>query len=84
MPNDIYDEAFVTYHQRLKLPSVLSGSGSSGLSFANQARQKKSDLDHIQLRHSLHDVDILSLLENDSLLGGGGNLQSRPRRSVIR
>lgn len=84
MPNDMYDDAFVSYHQRLKLPSINPGNGSSGSPFATQGLQKKTDLDQVQVRHSVQDVDILSLLENDSLLGGGRNPQSRSRRSVIR
>jgi hypothetical protein len=79
MPNDLYDEAFVPYHQRLKLPSHQARAGGGGV-FASQGRQKKSDENTHQ--RVMQDSDILSLLDSDSLLGGGPS--SRSRRSVGR
>lgn len=84
MPNDLYDEAFVPYHQRLKLPFRHSRVASSSLSLGKPGREKKSDVDDNQSRQSLHGADILSLLDNDSLLGSGGSQPSRTRRSVVR
>ena len=82
MPNDLYDEAFVPYHQRLKLPSHKTRASS--VVFASQGRQKKSDENMQPPRQALQDADILSLLDNDSLLGGGSSQQSRSRRSTGR
>jgi hypothetical protein len=61
MPNDLYDEAFVPYHQRLKLPFRQSRVATTNLSFGTQGRQKKSDAGDTQSRQSLHGADILSL-----------------------
>lgn len=73
MPNDLFKEAFVPYHQRLKLPvhNLRAGSRSS-------RRNKKQDPERgMEMTHQ--DSDILSLLDNDSLLGN----QSISRRSNI-
>mmetsp|Transcript_13749 Transcript_13749/g.20953 ORF Transcript_13749/g.20953 Transcript_13749/m.20953 type:complete len:1164 (+) Transcript_13749:138-3629(+) len=71
MPNDIFEEAFIPYHQLLKLPvhNLRAGSRSS-------RRNKKQDSDR-GMEMTQQDSDILSLLDNDSLLGN----QSISRRS---
>lgn len=71
MPNDLYDEAFIPYHQRLKLPTHSSRSGMLG----KGGPGKKTD-DHLP-QTVMRDRDILSLLDNDSLLGDNGSLSRR-------
>ena len=61
MPNDLYEEAFIPYHQKLKLPLP---KGSSKL----QAANKKP---HEEPCQSVFENDILSLLDNELYLGGG-------------
>jgi hypothetical protein len=85
MPNDLYDEAFIPYHQRLKLPFHPSRISSNSSNFDLQAQHKKSEPSYMQPRIASQDNDILSILDCDSLLGGASNQQStRTRRTVFR
>eukprot|EP00543_Licmophora_paradoxa_P007785 CAMPEP_0202442392 /NCGR_PEP_ID=MMETSP1360-20130828/1840_1 /ASSEMBLY_ACC=CAM_ASM_000848 /TAXON_ID=515479 /ORGANISM="Licmophora paradoxa, Strain CCMP2313" /LENGTH=788 /DNA_ID=CAMNT_0049057745 /DNA_START=274 /DNA_END=2640 /DNA_ORIENTATION=- len=76
MPNDLYDDAFVPFHQRLKLP--LSKSDASSYRAKQQLTQSgRGRVQDIHLPQLAHDSDVLSLLDNDSLLGGGDRGSSR-------
>jgi 10 TM Acyl Transferase domain found in Cas1p len=85
MPNDLYDEAFIPYHQRLKLPFHPSRHSSSSSNFDLQAQHKKSEPSYMQPRIASQDNDILSILDCDSTLGGASSqLSTRTRRTVFR
>jgi hypothetical protein len=76
MPGDLYDEAFVPYHQRLKLPNCnIKGSSRGG-----GGRRRRSEAE--QGGKAMQDSDILSLLDNDSLLGSGRSVVSRRSHST--
>lgn len=68
MPNDLYEEAFISYHQKLKLP-LPKGISKLQVSTSKIHQEKPQ-------QSSFLDSDILSLLDNDQL-GGVRNISRR-------
>lgn len=81
MPNDLYEEAFEPYHQRLKLPAIGSSSGGG------RRAGKGPGAPNRQGSGGTHHEEILSLLASGNMGdasgsqggNGGGGMMRRPR-----
>lgn len=74
LPNDLYEEAFIPFHQKLKLPLPKGVHTLQAASMKPQEEPRPS---------SFQETDILSLLGNDLYLGAGvgrGSTQTASRR----
>lgn len=60
VPTDLYEEAYLPYHQTLKLPNATQRTKISSKRGRTSSRTS----------NSLHDSDIVSLLDSNSLMGG--------------